>query len=241
MNETETTVEMEALRRSNEELQQFAYIASHDLQEPLRVITSYLRLLSRREGDRLDPESQRFLEQAVEGADRMKCLIQGLLEYSRIGSQGGDFRQIALADVVEDACTNLALAIRESGGSVEVPHPLPMVVADRGQLVQLLQNLFGNSLKFRGEEPPVVRVTAEDRGSEWLVSVSDNGVGVPEGQRERIFEMFQRLHTMDSKQGYGIGLAICRRIVSRHRGVIDVAQSASGGADFRFTLSKIIP
>ncbi|MCC2669598.1 MAG: multi-sensor signal transduction histidine kinase, partial [Armatimonadetes bacterium] len=223
------------LARSNEELQQFAYVASHDLQEPLRMVASYTQLLARRYRDRLDDDGMEFIDFAVDGATRMQNLIQDLLAYSRVGTRTHAFTPIPLDEVVTRALSNLRMALSESGA--EVTHdPLPTIIGDSSQLVQLFQNLLGNALKFRGAEPPRVHVSAELRGAEWLIGVHDNGIGIEPEYAERIFVIFQRLHAKSDYPGSGIGLAICKKIVSRHGGTIWVEPAPEGGAVFRFTI-----
>jgi len=231
------------LEGRNAELEQFAYVASHDLQEPLRMVSSFLQLLQRRYAGRLDDTADEYIGFAVDGAKRMQALIQDLLAYSRVGSRGKPFQRVDLARVMEDVLTDLGPAIRETEARVEVDG-LPAIDADPTQMRQLLQNLVGNALKFRGPEPPVVHVRAM-RGpafgtgpGEWRISVNDNGIGIAPEHRERIFQIFQRLHTRDEYDGTGIGLAICKRIVERHGGRIWVDTADEGGAAFHFTLPR---
>jgi two-component system sensor histidine kinase/response regulator len=224
------------LQRSNEELQQFAYVASHDLQEPLRMVSSFVQLLGDRYAEVLDTQGQEFVRFAVEGVQRMHQLIDDLLHYARVDrSELGQ----GIADcekALDAALGNLRLAVEESGA--EVLHgPLPRVRGDEVQIAQLLQNLVGNSLKFaRPGVPPRVRVDAEPRGRDWLFSVRDNGIGVPPSQSERIFELFQRLHAREEYSGTGIGLAVCRKLVHRHRGRIWLDPDSPEGCTIRFTL-----
>lgn len=226
----------EELRRSNAELQQFAYIASHDLQEPLRMISSYMQLLERRYKDQLDESAKEFIEYAVDGANRMQRLINDLLKYSRVGTRGGEFEPTDLSAVFEAALANLRIAIQESGAEV-MAEPLPSVLGDQTQLLQLFQNLIGNAMKFRRERvTPRVRVGAERRDGEWLLSVSDNGIGIEPADAERIFLIFQRLHGREQYEGTGIGLAVCKRIVERHGGSIWVESEPGEGSVFYFTL-----
>ncbi len=226
------------LRRSNRDLQGFAYVASHDLQEPLRMVSSFTQLLARRYGDILDRDGKEFIGYAVDGANRMQELIRGLLSYSRVQTRGGEFRDVDLGSVMDDVRINLSRSMEESGAELEVG-PLPVVRADRTQMVQLLQNLVGNALKFRREDAaPRVRVHASrEPGSDlWRITVSDNGIGIEEEYRERVFQVFQRLHVRSSYEGTGIGLALCRRIVERHGGGIRVESGEGHGSDFILTL-----
>ena len=226
----------EELTRSNLELEQFAYVASHDLQEPLRMVASYLQLIERRYRGQLDSDADEFIGFAVDGAKRMQVLIHDLLEYSRVGTRGKAFESTDCAAVLEEVIANLHVAILESEAAV-THDALPVVLADPIQLTQLLQNLIGNAIKFRRPEAPVqVHVTAAHEGAEWVFSVRDNGIGIPAGQAERIFNIFQRLHTRDQYPGTGIGLAICKRIVERHGGRIWVESQPEHGSTFFFTI-----
>lgn len=223
------------LKRSNQELEQFAYVASHDLQEPLRMVSSYLQLLERRYSGRLDADATEFIRYAVEGAGQMKRLISDLLEYSRLGTSDRPFAPTDCEEVLERAMANLTVAIAESG-AVVTHDPLPTVRADEQEFVQLFQNLLGNALKFRSAPPPRVHLSAARRGEDWLFSVRDNGIGIEPRFAERIFVIFQRLHGRDEYPGTGIGLALCRKIVERHGGRIWVESQAGGGAVFFFTI-----
>jgi signal transduction histidine kinase len=225
------------LRRSNRELEQFAYITSHDLQEPLRMIASYLQLLERRHAERLDGEAREFIGYAVEGAKRLQTLISAVLEYSRVGTHGAVPAPTDSGAALASALANLEARIRESGARV-THGPMPVVRADSAQLVQLFQNLVGNALKFRGAAPPEVHVAAERTPQGWEFAVRDNGIGIAPEYHERIFRMFQRLHGRRAYEGAGIGLAICQRIVERHGGRIWVESAEGAGATFKFTLPE---
>jgi len=223
------------LDQSNQDLQHFAYVASHDLQEPLRMVKSYMELLSRRYCGKLDAEADEFIGFAIDGATRMQNLIQGLLAYSRIGTQGKPMEPLELDHVLESALANLAIAVAECGAEIGAG-PLPRVCADAGQLVQLLQNLIANALKFRGSESPRIRVEASRENGGWKISVADNGIGLDPKFQDRIFQMFQRLHGPAKYPGSGIGLALCKRIVERHGGRIWVESEPGAGATFHFTI-----
>ena len=228
----QTTLE---LQRSNAELEQFAYVASHDLQEPLRMVTSYLQLLERRYKAKLDQDAEEFIAFAVDGASRMQTLIQDLLAYSRVGTQGAAFEPTDCGAVLDRALTNLEVAIAESGAEIN-RGPIPDVVADASQLTQLLQNLVGNAIKFRGDSPPRIWVEAEQRDADWLFSVRDNGIGIDPHHTDRIFQVFQRLHGIGQYPGTGIGLAVCKKIVERHGGTIWVDSQPDAGSTFFFTI-----
>jgi chemotaxis family two-component system sensor kinase Cph1 len=223
------------LQQANAELRQFAYVASHDLQEPLRMVTSYMQLLTQRYHDQLDAQAQEFIGYAVEGAQRMHELISDLLAYSRVETQETEWTETDGEAVLEQALRDLQLTVAESG-AVVTHDPLPTVTAVRGQLRQLLENLLSNALKFRGSEPPRIHLSAQRQGTEWVFSVRDNGIGLDPKQAERIFQMFQRLHTRKEYPGTGIGLALCKKIVERHRGRIWVESEPGQGAIFFFTL-----
>lgn len=231
------TLEQQAreLTRSNAELEQFAYVISHDLREPLRVIANCLEFLEQRYTGRFDAKADKFIGYAVDGATRMDALIKGLLEYSRVDRLGRDFEPVDCKDILNDTLANLWMAMEESGATV-THDPLPVVSADPLQLGQVFQNLIGNAIKFRSEEPPRVHVSAERDGKEWVLSVRDNGIGVDPEQAERIFRVFQRLHTREEYPGIGIGLAICKKIVERHGGRIWAEAEPGNGTTFCFTL-----
>ena len=225
------------LRRSNDDLEQFAYVASHDLQEPLRMIASYVGLLSERYRGKLDERADRYIDYAVNGARRMQLLIDGLLHYARAGTKGGLVVAVDMAAAVAEAQANLGREITDANAVVEVG-PLLDVLADRGQMVQVFQNLLSNAVKFRGESPPKVAVSARDAGKEWELAVRDNGIGIDPRHAERVFGVFKRLHTVQEYAGTGIGLALCRKIVERHGGRIWFEPAEGGGSVFRFTLPK---
>ena len=228
----------ETLKRSNEELEQFAYVASHDLQEPLRMIASYTQLLKRRYEGRLDDDADEFIEYAVDGATRMQALISDLLKYSRVGTKALPFEQVDLSETVATVLTDLQEAVKEKNAEVVVSW-MPVVICDESQIRQLLMNLIGNSLKFAAEgRSPVVEVYAEDGQDEWIFTVKDNGIGIDEKYQNRIFIIFQRLHTRDEYPGTGIGLAICKKIVERHGGRIWAESEPGQGTSFKFTIPK---
>ena len=234
----QVTRQAEELTRSNRELEQFAYVASHDLQEPLRMVSSYVELLGRRYSGKLDERAEKYIYFAVDGATRMQRLIRDLLAYSRVGTQGGELAPTDTAPAVEEALSNLEVAVADSKASVIYPD-LPPVTADSSQLVQLFQNLIGNALKFKGEHRPHVEVRAERDGSYWLFSVSDNGVGFDQKYADRVFGVFKRLHRNSDIPGTGIGLAICQRIIDRHGGRIWAESNPGKGATFYFTLPAV--
>jgi len=221
--------------RSNAELQQFAQVASHDLQEPLRMVTSYLQLLERRYRDKLDNDARDFIDFAVDGASRMQGLIQSLLSYSRVETRGKPFEPTNLEEVFGLVMKNLEMAIAESG-AVVMYDPLPALMADEQQLLQLFQNLIANAVKFHGADPPHIHIGVKPEKGEWLFSVKDNGIGFDMKDAERIFKVFQRLHARQEYPGTGIGLAVARKIVERHGGRIWVESEPGKGATFFFTL-----
>ncbi|NSW58120.1 MAG: response regulator [Armatimonadetes bacterium] len=225
------------LQRSNEELQQFAYIASHDLQEPLRMISSYLQLLERRYGDQLDQDARDFIGFAVDGAKRMRQLITDLLAYSRVSNRGNSPDLVDSGEVLAEALHDLSQLIADTGANVEYDQ-LPVLVADRGQLGQLFRNLLANAMKFC-EQAPRIQVSAQPDGENWVISVRDNGIGIAPEHAERIFLIFQRLHSRAKYPGTGIGLAICKRIVERHGGRLWVESTVGEGSVFRFTLPGV--
>jgi len=227
----------EALAHSNQELEQFAYVASHDLQEPLRMVTSYIQLLARRYQNRLDSDAEEFINFAVDGATRMHILINDLLAYSRVGTRSKPFEPTNCETILQQSLDNLKMTMEESG-AVVTHDSLPTVMADDLQLGQLFQNLIGNAIKFHGEEPPRVHVSVRPDGNQWAFSVRDNGIGIAPESAERIFLIFQRLHGKEKYPGTGIGLAVCKKIVECHGGRIWVESELGKGATFYFTLPK---
>lgn len=235
--EEELKETLEDLERSNKELEQFAYVASHDLQEPLRMVASYVQLLERRYKDKLDSDASEFIAYAVDGARRMQRLINDLLDYSGIGTRGKKFEKTDCAHVLGQAIVNLQGPIAKSGAAV-INGDLPKIRADESQLIQLFQNLIDNSIKFRGKEPPRIHFGAKRKRKEWLFSVQDNGIGIDPQYAERIFVIFQRLHNRKKYSGTGIGLAICKRIVERHAGRIWVESTPGKDSTFFFTIPR---
>ena len=233
--EDELKSRLENLQRSNAELEQYAYVSSHDLQEPLRMVSAFTQLLADRYGDKLDGDAKEFIGYAVDGAKRMQRLINDLLEFSRVRPRGEDFRPVALGDVVERVRADLEGAVAEAG-AVITADGLPTVRGDAAQLGRLFQNLIGNALKFRGDEPPRIHIGAARGQGDWVVSVRDNGIGIAPEHRERVFVIFQRLHSQSKFPGTGIGLAIAKRIVERHGGKIWVEPASPRGSTFCFTV-----
>ncbi len=226
---------VDELARSNADLEQFAYVASHDLQEPLRMVTAYTQLLSERYRAKLDENADKYIGYASEGAQRMQVLIQDLLAFSRVGRNNAATGPVDCNAVMADVLQTLAPAIQESG-AVVTHDALPVVWADRTQLAQVFQNLVGNAIKFRGKEPPVVSVQAEKTTHRWQFSVNDNGIGIAPEFAENIFVVFQRLHARTEYPGNGIGLAICKKIVERNGGKIWVESQPGSGSSFKFNL-----
>jgi len=223
------------LARSNAELEQFAYVASHDLQEPLRMIANYTQLLAERYRGKLDEQADKYIGYAVDGAVRMQALIQDLLKFSRAGKAEIELRTTECRAVVEQAVKNLQASVEESGAVVNW-NGLPAVMADPSQLTQVFQNLIANAIKFHGAEKPVIQIDAEKKDHEWVLTVSDNGIGIPVESRQDIFVIFRRLHTRTEYAGNGIGLAICKKIIERHGGKIWIEAQTKPGCRFRFTL-----
>ena len=228
-------LQAEELRRSNAELEQFAYVASHDLQEPLRMISSYVQLLGHRYKGRLDSDADEFISFAVDGAHRMQLLIEALLTYSRVGTRELHPEKTDFNTVFDQAAANMTVAVEQCNGVV-TRDELPTLTADSQQMLRLFQNLLSNAIKFRGEEPPRVHISSLPQGDDWMFSVSDNGIGIPTEHCQRVFLVFQRLHGRGEYEGTGIGLAICKRIVERHQGRIWIDPEPEGGSVFHFTL-----
>jgi PAS domain S-box-containing protein len=223
------------LRRSNEDLQQFAYIASHDLQEPLRAVSSCAALLAKRYRGRLDERADQFIDFTVEGAKRMQELIQDLLDFSRVGSSERPFAAVDLNEVLVKARLALKASIDESGAEIHNGQ-LPVVHGDRTMLAQVLQNLIGNAIKYRSDQPPRIRVEARQEDGLWDIAVADNGIGIAPEFHERIFDIFKRLHSRRKYAGNGVGLAICRKAIERHGGRVWVDSRDGTGSTFHFTV-----
>jgi signal transduction histidine kinase len=226
---------VEELARSNADLEQFAYVASHDLQEPLRMVSAYTQLLAERYRGRLDEQADKYISYAVDGAARMQSLIRDLLAFSRVGRQETAVRSTDCNEIVAQATRDLQAAIQESGAVVTHGH-LPRLLASSSQLKQVFQNLIGNGLKFRRSEAPVIHISAKKQGLEWIFDVADNSIGISAEHVESVFIIFNRLHTRTEYPGNGIGLAICKKIIERHGGTIQVVPNEGGGTIFRFTL-----
>jgi len=234
---TEATRRKEELERSNAELEQFAYVASHDLQEPLRMVVNYTELLANRYKGTLDEKADQYIHYAADGARRMQRLVRDLLAYSRVSSSTRPLVPVSTQRVVEGVLETLDATIRESGATVLYAQ-LPVVLGDEGQLTQLFQNLISNAIKYRRDESPRISITAIRTYEEWEFAVADNGIGIESPYRERVFQMFQRLHARHEYDGSGIGLAIVKRIVERHGGQIWVDSTPGEGSVFRFTLKS---
>jgi light-regulated signal transduction histidine kinase (bacteriophytochrome) len=225
------------LARSNAELEQFAYVASHDLQEPLRMVASYTQLLARRYGDKLDDDAREFIGFAVDGVTRMQALINDLLAFSRVGRANPDLEAVDCGTCLDRALENLSVAIEESGATVERTGELPTVDGDRSLLTAVFQNLVGNAVKFRRPEvAPVITVSSRLVGDEWEITVADNGIGIEPEYAERVFVIFQRLHAKEAYDGTGIGLALVRKIVEHHGGRVRVEADRAEGTAVTITL-----
>ncbi len=226
------------LEESNQRLEQFAYAASHDLQEPLRMISSYLTLVERRYTDVLDDDGEEFIEFAVDGANRMQEMIDGLLQYSRVDTQGNSFRPVDCEAVLADVLADLEVRIDETDAEITVDS-LPQVYGDPGQLRQLFQNLLDNAITYSGDGTPRISVFAEKTDAKWIVSVRDRGIGIESDDTDRIFQVFDRLHSHEEYAGTGIGLALCQRIAERHDGEITVVSDPGEGSTFTVELPAI--
>lgn len=229
----------QALERSNIELQQFAYVASHDLQSPLRSISGFMELLDRKVSGQVDEQARRWIRSAVEATQRLSMLIRDILEVSRVDSRAQSFAAVPLDDALDDALTLLSETLRDSGTQVERMSMLPTVLGDRSQLVQLFQNLLGNAIKYCGQSTPRVEISAEAADMQWRVCVRDHGIGIAAEHHERVFEIFRRLHSQKAYPGTGLGLAVCRRVVSRHGGRIWVESPNGGGSSFMMTFPAL--
>jgi light-regulated signal transduction histidine kinase (bacteriophytochrome) len=238
--QTELAKKVKELARSNEELEQFAYVASHDLQEPLRMISTYAELLSTQYRGKLDATADQYIHYAVDGAVRMQTLIHDLLEFSRIGRAETSLKITNCEEELKHVVSNLQAAIDETGAVVTCG-PLPVVMARAVQLRQVFQNLVANAIKFHDGKPPKIAVSAERKKSEWVFSVTDNGISIAPENTQKIFAIFQRLHTRAEYPGNGIGLAICKKIVEQHGGTIWVEPQATEGATFKFTWPAAMP
>ncbi|TAN67670.1 MAG: hypothetical protein EPN20_06750 [Magnetospirillum sp.] len=230
---------IDKLKSTNSELEQFAYVASHDLREPLRMISSYIALLDRRYGARLDADGHEYIAFARDGAQRLDRMVLDLLEFSRVGRFGDPFAPLALAEVLHTAVANLMVAIDEAAAEVTISGETSMIIGSRSELVRLVQNLIENALKYRHpSRPPKISVSVEAKPAEWVVAVADNGIGIASEYFDRIFVIFQRLHTREKYGGTGIGLAICRRIVQYHGGRIWLESVPDRGCTFFFSLPR---
>ena len=223
------------LARSNADLQQFAYTASHDLQEPIMVVAGFVNLLAKRYKGKLDEKADEFIEHAIDGTKRMQVLIKDLLDYSRVGSTGTSFTPTDCLSALDKAVFNLQIALKESG-AVITHDDLPTVMADSSQLTRLFQNLISNAIKFRGKEAPKIHISAKQKEDEWIFSFKDNGIGIDPKFSDQIFVMFQRLHTKKEYPGTGIGLATCKKIIERHGGRIWVESDTEKGSTFFFSI-----
>jgi PAS domain S-box-containing protein len=233
----ELTKMADELTRSNKDLKEFAYVVSHDLKEPLQVIKGFLRLFEKRYKEKFDEKAEQLIRFTIEGAERMQELIKDLLEYSQVGTKGKEFKPTDCSLILNNAVSNLKVSLEESAGVV-THDTLPIIMADAMQLSSLFQNLVGNAIKFRGSETPRIHISAERKGDEWLFSVRDNGIGINPEFADRIFDVFQRLHSSDEYPGTGIGLAVCKKIVEHHGGRIWVESEPGKGATFYFTIPE---
>ena len=236
--EEELTSAMEKIQKSNHDLEQFAYIASHDLQEPLRMISSFLQLLQRRYEGQLDSDADEFIGYAVDGAQRMHDLINDLLEFSRVTTKGKKFENVNMEEPLENALTNLKLYIEENNAAIIPKNSLPTINGDYSQMTQLFQNLIGNAIKYRSSQPPKIHISATKENNNWLFSIKDNGLGIDLKYSSQVFNIFRRLHSNSEYEGTGVGLAITKRIIERHNGQIWVESEPGNGSTFYFTLPK---
>jgi len=227
------------LERSNAELENFAYLASHDLQEPLRMVTTFTQMLGQRYKYKLDADANQIIDFAVDGAIRMQALIRDLLVYSRVGRQGQPFEPTDCEEILDITLSNLQLLIEETNTNI-CRLPLPTVIGDKSQLIQLFQNLLNNAIKYRSEKPANIEIGVRSENSYWLFWVKDNGIGISQEYFERIFLIFQRLHTRQEYSGTGIGLAICQKITQRHQGKIWLESELGKGSTFYFTIPKSV-
>ncbi|MGE5457921.1 MAG: ATP-binding protein, partial [Methanococcaceae archaeon] len=225
------------LERSNKELEQFAFVASHDLQEPLRMVSSYIELLAKRYGGQFDENADQYIEFAVDGTKRMQMLIHDLLEYSRVTSKGSQFTEVNLENVMKNVESNLEVAIKGSNAEIIYEH-LPVITADETQISQLFQNLISNAIKFRSNKDPQITIKSAEKNGELTIAICDNGIGIDPVSSQRIFEIFQRLHLRSEYPGTGIGLAVCKKIVERHHGRIWVESQPGAGSTFFFTIPR---
>ena len=226
------------LAESNEELERFAYVASHDLQEPLRMVSSFLQLLEKRYKDKLDKKAHEYIAYAVDGAERMKKLILDLLEYSKVNTSAANVEQVNLNDTLNDVLFTYKNALVESNGIIQ-SHDLPVVSGNKTQLLQVLQNLIGNAIKYRSEKPPAIIITCEEENSFYQICIADNGIGIDPRFYNKIFVIFQRLHTREQYSGTGIGLSICKKIIEKHGGKLWVSSVPGQGSKFYFTLPNL--
>jgi len=222
---------VQAHKQSNEDLQQFANIVSHDLREPLRMVSSFVTLLSRRYGDKLDDSARQYINFAVDGAQRMQDLLEGLLEFSRVQTHGEPFSELDLAEAVEAAVNNLAMLIEDSGAEITIDS-LATVKGDKTQLMQVFQNLIANAVKFCKEPPPMIHISAMQEENSLSIAVTDKGIGIDPKNFERVFQIFQCLHARQEYEGTGVGLAVCKRIMERHNGSISVESVPGQGSTF---------
>ncbi len=227
---------VDELKRSNKELEQFAYVSSHDLQEPLRMVALFTQLLERRYKGKLDSDADDYIKFIVDGAQRMKLLIDDLLSYSRVNTKGGEFEPIELDKVMNNVLSNLQLISKENNAEIIIQEPLPTIIGDKSQMLHVFQNLIANGIKFNDKESPEIRVSAQEDENGWIFNVSDNGIGIAPEYQAQIFEIFKRLHDRDEYPGTGIGLAICQKIIERHGGKIWVESCKGEGSIFYFNI-----